>query len=623
MSVKLEQPVPFQIPEALDGLIAQAPTKDRARIREAVRQLHEANGELWAAEDKVRTASDVDAVALKRSIDQLNRQRNELIERIDEGFTHLAAGQLTSPGTPVHTETLGSAIDRLSVVTLREQHADLLSATAGHEIAADRLPAIRAQRAELTRSIADLAAELHAGVRRLPDGRKFKLYGNVMDTAGCVTVSPNIEQVIALGGLSECGKSSSGEYLRYQEGTYRLKMSFLIDLAARRGGVADPYQLDRRAQARLLLEGLNVFADMHVDARRFTIESVHSDELILALKQMLDDRLQIVYLEAPAHVRAARSHTNPAALCTKDAVKVARGAHRVAAGADHRIDNGRAVIALHARLRAIANKPSATALRVEPASSSFLPGAVAELVDEFAGRVSAVSGVDLLALTGSAVDGEWFEGWSDVDLLISAKNSARSTVVQAGTVLQGRLQDDFGIKCAISVVTPGEVDALLVQPRVIYALSRLAAGRSPALYAVPDLHLPRISDAKLRHAATADLPLVIVTLRRLLAQSGTDDFDIRAVFKHVVLALRLLLRCGGVDVTGADAIVDAAEDGLPELGSLNLPMVAALATACAQNRAAEHVAAVVHAAEKLLAWYARQTDVAINELNPEMTEVCE
>lgn len=623
MSMVLEQPVPFQIPEALDRLIDQIPPKDRERIREAVRRLHEANGELWAAEDQVRAAADTDAVALKRAIDRLNRERNELIDRIDEAFTHLSTRHLVRPSTPIHTETLGSVIDRFSVVTLREQRAQVLTDTTGHEVAANRLPDIRAQRAELAKSIADLAADLDAGARRLPDGRKFKLYGNLAETVGRVTVSPNIDQVIALGGLSECGKSSSGEYLRYAVGTYRLKMSFLIDLAAKRDGIADPYLLDWQAQACLLLEGLNVFADMHVEARRFTIESVHSDQLIFALKQMLGDRLDVVYLEAPAHIRSARSHTSRAALRTKDEVKTSRGAHRVAAGADHLIDNSGAVVALHARLRTIANKRSPKAIGIEPAAASFLPSAVASVVDHFAMALAAIPGLDLVALTGSSVDGDWLAGWSDIDLLIIAEHSAHPVVVQEATVFQAHLSGAFGIKCAATLVTPGEVGAMFVQPRVVYSLSRLGDGRSSALFTAPGFRLPVITGDKIRHAAAQDLPLVIVTLRRLLAASTAESFDLRPIYKHVVLALRLLLLSSGLDVTGSDAITDAGEAALTGLGSLNLPPVRAIAQARTENNGADRVDAVLLSANRLLDWYGEQVSSGTSAMETETMGACE
>lgn len=613
VSASVEQAAPFQIPQALDRIIEQTPAKDRDRIREAVRRLHEANDELWSAEDRVRVMSDAEAVSdAKRTIDRLNRERNRLIDRIDEGFTHLSMRQPAKPSTPLHTETIGSVIDRLSVLTLRERHAVDLARTTGHPVAADRLPAIRNQRAELARSVADLAADLEAGARRLPDGRKFKLYGASAQTVGRVTVSPNIDQVIALGGLSECGKSSSGEYLRHVDGTYRLKMSFLLDVAAKNEGIADPYVLDRQSQAGLLLQGLNLFADMHVEARRFTIESVHSDQLIVALKRMLGDRLRIVYLDAPAHLRAVRSNTSRAALRAKDQVKVSRGAEQVAASADHRIDNSGSIVSLNARLRMIANTSSSQIVRVEPASESYLPPAIAGAVDQFAETLGSTAGVNLVALTGSSVDGLWLEGWSDIDLLVSADHDVHPAVARETSSLHTRIESVAKTNCAVTTVTPGEVSALLVQPRVVYALARLVAGRGSALYAAPGLTLPMINGHQFRHASTQDLPLVIVTLRRLLASAGSPGVDLRPLYKHIVLALRLMLRVSGIDVTGADAIADAAEEGLIGLGSLGLPPVAALAHARAHSNGTQHIDAVLQAARTILTWYADQvrTDVA-------------
>jgi len=617
-----EQPVTFRMPEALDRLVERIPPKDRERIRESVRRLHDTNGALWTAEDNVRAATDADTVAYKRVIDQLNRKRNDLIDRIDEGFTHLSALHLSRPSTPVHTETLGSAIDRLSVVTLREQRAALLMETTDHAAAADRLPAIHAQRVELAKSISDLAAEVEAGARRLPDGRKFKLYGTIAETVGHVTVSPNIEQVIALGGLSECGKSSSGEYLRHEDGTYRLKMSFLIDVAAKREGITDPYLLDRSEQARLLLEGVNVFADMHVDARRFTIESIHSDELIFSLKQMLGNRLEIVYLDAPAHLRAARSQTSRSALRRKDEVKTSRGADRVAAGADHRIDNSRSVISLHARLRSIANPCSISPLRVEPATASFLPTPIASELDRFVAALEPAQGVDLVALTGSAIEGGWLASWSDVDLMVSADHRAHESINAEAKGLKIRLGDIHGVKCAVTLLTPGEIKALLVQPRVVYALARLGDGRSSALFSAPGLRLPVIAGDKLRHAATQDLPLVVVTLRRLVASSPVSECDLHPIYKHIVLALRLLLRLSGVDAHGSDTVVDKAEETLVELGSLNLPPAASLAQARARDGAVEYSSVVLTAAHRLLDWYADQVDVSAAQTETEPTGPC-
>jgi hypothetical protein len=614
--VTVEQSVPLQIPGALDRVIQQIPAKDRHRILEAIRRLHEANSKLWTAEDAVRAIADADAIAeTKRTIDRLNQTRNRLIDRIDEGFTHLAARHETKPSTPTHTETLGSVIDRLSVLTLREQRAAQLTQTASHEVAADRLPAIQAQRDELAASLAALAADLERGARRLPDGRKFKLYGNTPTIIERVTVSPNLDQVIALGGLSECGKSSSGEHLRYHSGTYRLKMSFLLEIAAKRAGIGDPYLLDPQAQAVLLLDALNLFADAHVEARRFTIESVHSDRLIFALKHMLGERLQIVYLDVPARVRAGRSGTTRPALRTKDEIKISRGADRVASGADHVINNSGPLIALHARLRSVAYPPTARIARIESAASSFLPAMPADGVDQFATRLSALTGLDLVALTGSSVDGSWLDGWSDIDLLISAAHPAHPEIGAHVERLQDQLAQTAGTKVAVTLVTPGEIVALLVQPRVVYALARLADGRSPALHAGPGLRLPRINDQIIRRNAVQSLPLAVDTLRRLLSGAGSAAIDLRAFYKHIVLVLRLVLHAGGIDATGADTILDTAEEALPGLGSLGLPPVCVLAQARAHGATPTHIETVLRAACILLDWYAEQINPAASRVS--------
>src|SRR5215475_2815967 len=84
------------------------------------------NFRLWHEEDKARSpsASDTEIAQVKRAIDKLNQQRNDWIEKLDDWITEelVRRGVAAAASAPQNTETMGSTIDRLSILALRIYH---------------------------------------------------------------------------------------------------------------------------------------------------------------------------------------------------------------------------------------------------------------------------------------------------------------------------------------------------------------------------------------------------------------------------------------------------------------------------------------------------------------------
>lgn len=590
---------PLVLPPGLGRAVATLQDKDRHRLDDTITRLHTVNGRLWDTEDRVRGTllSAAQVADCKREIDQLNAERNALAERADEVLGSLADARRAD--ATLHTETLASVVDRLSVLTLRIWHSE--RAAARDELARRRVPALHGQREELCAALDALVADVVAGRRRLPVPARFKLYGRDDATSAEIKPSRHLRRVLAFGGLSECGKSTSAEFVRRACGAQRLKIGFLLRQAAHRKGLADPYALSARRQAELLLGELNRFADAHVDTRLFTIESVHDDASIAELKQLMGDTLQIVYLDASFAVRVERSGTSAQAVAAKDEIKMSRGAHQVAALADHVIDNSGSVAALRARLRRIAAPPIATALRIATPYGLGLSAAVASVTADFTDAVRAYgSGVRLAALTGSPGEGTWIAGWSDLDLLVIAEHEAAGRVHEA--LEQYRAALGGAASLAPTLVTPGELTARRLTPRLAFALHQLQQG-GPVLHGAPDVDLPVITQVELELAAIRELPQVILTMRRLRADAGPTT--LRQLYKHLVLACRLLLREHNQWEAGPDRIL-AAASRMPGLTALSVPSLAEVADAWREGETELVLKPVTSAVDQLLAWYAAQ-----------------
>lgn len=230
---------------------------------------------------------------------------------------------------------------------------------------------------------------------------------------------------------------------------------------------------------------------------------------------------------------------------------------------------------------------------------------IAIAVDAFADGVAYAAKTHLVAPTGSAASGQWTADWSDLDMLVVAKHEQHPRVTTLALDLDRTLTTQGMVKLGLTLLTPGELGAHRLQPRVTFALHQMGEAAAPVLRRSADLSLPRIPTAELLKAGEADLPLVIVTLRRLVCAA---EPDVKGILKHVALACRLLLRTQNMHTSGYDATADAASAYLPGLEGLRLPRHADVVSALRNGGGDEIRQDVLTSADRFLAWYAHQFD---------------
>ena len=148
---------------------------------------HQRNYQLWHQEDIARSpdVSDSAIAEVKRAIDRFNQERNDHIEQLDDYLIRQleAWGAKPRPKAKLNTETPGSVIDRLSILSLRIYHmqeqADRPEAEAAHRLRAqDRLAILAEQHKDLAESLSQLLADIFAGRKRLKVYRQFKMYND-------------------------------------------------------------------------------------------------------------------------------------------------------------------------------------------------------------------------------------------------------------------------------------------------------------------------------------------------------------------------------------------------------------------------------------------------------------
>jgi len=147
---------------------------------------HRANFDLWHIEDEARTPgiSEGELARVKRRVDKTNQLRNDLGEELDQTLLKwLESHGLPNFDAPLHSESPGLMIDRLSILALKIYHtheeAEREDGPTGHgKRNRERLAILTEQRGDLANCLDLLWRETLAGTRRFKLYRQLKMYND-------------------------------------------------------------------------------------------------------------------------------------------------------------------------------------------------------------------------------------------------------------------------------------------------------------------------------------------------------------------------------------------------------------------------------------------------------------
>jgi Protein of unknown function (DUF4254) len=147
-----------------------------------VEQNHAFNYQLWKAEDRARRGDIEEVYRAKREIDRCNQERNNRVEAMDD-WLYQTLKPAPPTQCPVHSETPGMIIDRLSILALKIYHMNLQTKRQEvdehhRQTCQHKGQLLRAQHHQLSDCLQALFAEIQAGTRTFRRYYQFKMYND-------------------------------------------------------------------------------------------------------------------------------------------------------------------------------------------------------------------------------------------------------------------------------------------------------------------------------------------------------------------------------------------------------------------------------------------------------------
>lgn len=168
--------------------IAWQDDNNAARPQDAFEALvvdqHKRNFDLWLEEDKAREpdVSDASIAQVKRSIDKLNQQRNDMVTELDIMLEEQYLPN-QDEDLPWNSETAGSIIDRLSIASLKVFYMNAQTerddASDEHiETCKQKVYKLQVQRQDLAAALQAFLDDIQAGKKQNKLYRQFKMYND-------------------------------------------------------------------------------------------------------------------------------------------------------------------------------------------------------------------------------------------------------------------------------------------------------------------------------------------------------------------------------------------------------------------------------------------------------------